>query len=219
MKTFVFKDKEYRIDDQGFLLDPNDWDEDYAEGMAPTLDIRGGLEERHWRIISHIRRTCEETNECPLVYQTCKECDLELGDLIGLFPTGYLRGACKLAGRTYRESSLGQSVDREAGKERPAPEDLEKVYRVDLRGFLIDPSEWDARYAIFKAAEMKMPEFLIEKHWKIIHFLRDYYRRHKDVPTVYETCRANGLEMDDMERLFPDGYHRGAVKIAGLRAR
>ena len=38
------------------------------------------------------------------------------------------------------------------------------------------------------------------------------------VPTVYEACADNGLELEDLEQLFSDGYHRGAVKLAGLRA-
>jgi sulfur relay (sulfurtransferase) DsrC/TusE family protein len=37
------------------------------------------------------------------------------------------------------------------------------------------------------------------------------------VPTVYETFVANSLELEDLERLFPDGYQRDAVKLAGLR--
>ncbi len=39
------------------------------------------------------------------------------------------------------------------------------------------------------------------------------------VPTVYETCEENRIEIEDLEALFPDGYHRGAVKISGLRVR
>jgi tRNA 2-thiouridine synthesizing protein E len=34
-----------------------------------------------------------------------------------------------------------------------------------------------------------------------------------------ETCEANSIEIDEFATLFPDGYHRGAVKIAGLRLR
>ena len=34
-----------------------------------------------------------------------------------------------------------------------------------------------------------------------------------------ETCEANDIDIDELEQLFPDGYHRGAVKIAGLRLR
>ena len=58
---------------------------------------------------------------------------------------------------------------------------------------------------------------LTEEHWRVLRFLRDGFARTGVVPTIYESCDANGLELDDLERLFPDGYHRGVVKLAGLR--
>jgi TusE/DsrC/DsvC family sulfur relay protein len=146
---------------------------------------------------------------------------LHLKDLKKLFPTGYLRGACKLAGITYKERSIdyygGEGLKIRAEGARPESE--EKVYRVDVRGFLVDPAEWDEDFAVQKAHEMKMKEGLTEKHWKIVHFLREYFNRNRSVPTVYETCEMNRMELDELEELFPNGYHRGAVKIAGLRAR
>jgi tRNA 2-thiouridine synthesizing protein E len=59
----------------------------------------------------------------------------------------------------------------------------------------------------------------IFKHWQIIRFLRSTYYKTGKIPTVTETCEATDLDIDELEQLFPDGYHRGAVKIAGLRLR
>ena len=89
---------------------------------------------------------------------------------------------------------------------------------MDIRGFLIDPSEWDEDYAVFKALEMKMPG-LDEDHWEIISFIRKRYEETGIVPTVHEVCENKQIEIETLESLFPDGYHRGAVKIAGLRIR
>ena len=61
-----------------------------------------------------------------------------------------------------------------------------------------------------------MPK-LTDKHWQIINFLRKSFEKNNMVPTIYETCEANGIDLEELEKLFPDGYHRGAVKIAGLR--
>jgi tRNA 2-thiouridine synthesizing protein E len=60
---------------------------------------------------------------------------------------------------------------------------------------------------------------LTDKHWQIIRFLREYYEKNEEIPTVYETCEANQINIEELDQLFPDGYHRGAVKIAGLRMR
>ena len=94
----------------------------------------------------------------------------------------------------------------------------DKAYEADSNGFLVNPDQWDESYAVQTAYETKIPGGkLTDKHWQIIRFLRKRYKEEKIVPTVMETCRANGIDIEELERLFPDGYHRGTVKMAGLR--
>lgn len=84
----------------------------------------------------------------------------------------------------------------------------------------MDPDEWDEHYAAHLAHEMKIPGGVLgQQHWQIIGYLRTGYYKSGKIPTAVETCDANDIDIDDLERLFPDGYHRGAVKIAGLRLR
>jgi tRNA 2-thiouridine synthesizing protein E len=218
MKEVTYYNKTYRVDDNGFLVDFDQWDRNFAESLAPSLKIEGGISEKHWRVINFIRDTYKELGRCPLVYQTCKMNGLHLNELKSLFPTGYLRGACRLAGITYREGYVQRSLLEDAETETD-PDFPEKTYSVDVRGFLVNPYEWDSRFAVYKAFEMKMPERLTSRHWQIINYLRDFFKENNRVPTVYETCGANGVDIEELERLFPDGYHRGAVKIAGLRVR
>lgn len=218
MDTFVFKDKTYRVDHAGFLLEIEQWDENFAEGMAPKVKIVDGLTKEHWDVIKFIRSTHKELGKCPLVYQTCRAFGLFLRELEILFPTGYLRGACKLAGLTYKDGDITSSWLR-ASIEAAGTPLPDKTYRIDSNGFLVDPGEWDEQFSISKASELKMPEPLTDKHWNIIYFLRNSHEKTRNIPTVYETCESNHLEIDELERLFPDGYHRGAVKIAGLRVR
>jgi tRNA 2-thiouridine synthesizing protein E len=225
MKTMTYGKKGYLVDEGGFLLDREQWDEDFAEGMAPMLKIPR-LTQEHWRVIHFIRNMCRRDGRCPLVYEACRENDLRLKDLKRLFPTGYQRGACKLAGITYRDAypefmlvPSGQKVEAAAAEPAKARADsvAEKTYEVDVHGFLIDSEAWDERYAFLKSLEMGYPKGLTEQHWKIIYFLRDSFRLHGAVPTVYDVCEVNNLELEDLEKLFPHGFHRGAVKLAGLR--
>jgi tRNA 2-thiouridine synthesizing protein E len=186
--------------------------------MAEQLDIPNGLREEHWKVIHFIRNTYKRQGRCPLVYQTCRLNGLRVGELKALFPTGYLRGACRLAGLTYKEGYCS-TVATPIPEEELAPYTPDKIYQVDVRGFLIYPNTWDEQFATCKAYEMGNLEGLGEKHWQVIYYLRRNYKVNGVVPTIYETCEANGLELEDLERLFPSGYHRGAVKIAGLRVR
>jgi len=217
MPTFEFGNKSYPVDSDEFLTDFSAWDENFARGMAPKVGIISGLSEDHWREIYFIRDYYKKTGKCPLVYETTRMNRLHLQELKKLFPAGYLRGACKLAGITYREGYLEQSWVEGLAEQITTAEEG-KTYEINVRGFLVNPSQWDKRYALYRAWEMKMPK-LTEKHWQILEFLRQRFAANNIVPTVYDTCEANHLELEELERLFPDGYHRGAVKLAGLRVR
>jgi tRNA 2-thiouridine synthesizing protein E len=229
MPGIVISKKTYMVDQEGYLIDFNQWDAQFAEYIAPQLSIPTGLTAKHWDIIYFIRNWYIQTGLCPLVYKACRLNKISIKQLQELFPTGYMRGACKIAGITYKSGyhgHTGKSLDKrkvqanlisnEKMAESPYP--YEKSYLVDVRGFLIDPTSWDEQYAIHKAAELKLPELLTDKHWKIIYFLRNHFAQNGAVPTVYATCAAFQLEISELELLFPDGYHRGAIKIAGLRA-
>lgn len=211
MITFEYQQKIYNVDSRGYLLEFDHWDRNFAEGMAPHVKIHNGLTHNHWRIINYIRNTFSEVGICPLVYETCQANIILLHELKDLFPTGYLRGACKLAGLTYSQSFCPFSLTLATGDDS-----MSLFFQVDAFGFLIDPSKWNRQFSMYKAREMKMGE-LSEDHWRVINFLRNSYKQKGTVPTVYETCELNNLEIEDLEKLFPDGYHRGAIKIAGLK--
>jgi len=226
MTSLQVKDKAYRIDGDGFLENPFNWDEDFAGGMAEKVHISGGLTPAHWNVINYIRKTFLETGCCPPSYKTLKSLKLRIKDLKQLFPTGYLRGACKMAGLSFRAEHIHPLWLEQKGVSE-VPEFLErKEYRVDAFGFLIDPAQWDEDFAIHKSEELKMfgsnclyaRESWTDEHWKIIRYLRERFHKTGLVPTLYETCQDNDLEIEGLENLFPDGYHRGAVKLAGLRA-
>ena len=222
MKLFEFAGKKYRIDPQNFLRDPEEWDRDFAIGMAREIGMKDPLTERHWEVIQFIRDRFKTSGTCPVVFETTRALHLDRRTLPELFPTGYFRGACLLAGISYKygwvyssEEPWGDIVRTEEEKDA-ADADTEKVYRVNLFGFLVDPSEWDEAFAVRRAYEMNMKGGLTEKHWEIIRFLRDQYQKTGKVPTIYECCEVNRLDFDQFGNLFPAGYHRGAVKIAGL---
>lgn len=216
MKNFIHKSKKYKVDDHGYLIDPRQWDENFAEGMAPKVRITEGLTKDHWRVIYFIRNSFEKMNVCPLVYVACRQNNLGLGDLNRLFPTGYHRGACKLAGISYRQGYFQKY--RIDGNLSQIEDDYRfKIYRIDAQGFLVDPTEWDENFALNKAFEMKMPELLHDGHWTIITYLRLRYEKDHAIPTFFQICEDNKISIDEFIKLFPDGYHRGAVKLAGLR--
>jgi tRNA 2-thiouridine synthesizing protein E len=211
---------QFELDEQGFLRDPFTWNESYATALAPHVGIHAPLTHAHWVVIRYIRARFEKSGFCPLLYFTCRENGLTVADLQGLFPTGYLRGACRLAGITYREGYLCNPCSARCDAwQSPGPSIGEKAYGVDVRGFLIDANEWDESFARHRAVDMQMKDGLTARHWDVLHFLRNRFAESGNVPTIFELCDGLSLDLQELERLFPLGYHRGAVKLAGLRVR
>jgi tRNA 2-thiouridine synthesizing protein E len=212
LKTLEFKGKVYEVDEDDFLVHPDEWDKNFAEGMAPRTGISGDLTPPHWDVLWFIREYFLKTGKCPVVSKASKAQNLRLKDLQRLFPSGYRRGACKLAGLCHDPENIHPSFSSEPG----IPESTAIVYRINASGFLVDPAEWNADFAVHKWAETKMPGPLTEKHWKIIYYLRGRFAETGKIPTIYETCEDNDIDIEEFGELFPDGYHRGAVKVAGL---
>lgn len=210
-KTVSFKGKEYTLDRHGFLDPPHQWDENFAEEMARTLGIHGGLTEDHWKFIRYLRKKFLKEKTVPFVVQACADNQLRLSRLRALFPTGYHRCACKIAGINFdfmRDSNLWLTYES-----IPA---VEAEHKVDELGFLLDFEKWNERFTHWVVHNWDLPEGLTEEHWKIIRYLRDFYCKTKNIPTVYELCRSNNIGLDRLGELFPKGYRRGACRAAGL---
>lgn len=218
MPIVEFGGSTYAVDENDFLLDPCHWNKDFASGMALKLGISQELTPLHWEVLNFIRDFFLSTGKCPTVHKTCRVHNLHSADLERLFPCGYQRGACKLAGISHRSMVPRPSYFPEQRSPTASVPVEQRVYRVNVRGFLIDPSEWDEDFAVFKSHEMKMPALLTAKHWTIIRYLRTQFAESGRIPTVYETCAANHIDITELGELFPDGYNRGALKIAGLCA-
>ncbi len=217
MHHFSYKDTTYEVDEQGFLQNPKFWDTNFAEGMAKECGIES-LTSEHWDAINHLREAYASTGVCPTIFALCKALGLRPREMKALFPTGYHRGLCRIAGvhyLLYRQPDNSHALENTADLKAMSGK---KQYLVDVRGFLFDPDNWDPYYAMHRALEMKIPQGeLTDSHWRVIEYLRDVHKREKRIPTIYETCETCQLDLEQMEALFPDGYHRGALKIAGLR--
>ena len=215
MEKLVINDKEYQLDSFGFLANVDDWDENFAKGMALNLEIPDGLTDNHLKVINYIREVFKRDNTCPTVYDTMEHFNFNIGEFRNLFPDGYQRGACKLAGISYARGYLTLHTLKKVHT-LPLSEET-KSYRINSKGFLIDWTEWDEEFALNTADELKMPNLLTDKAWEIIKYLRNHFEKGQSVPNIYQLCDDNSITLDELKDLFPDGYHRGAVKIAGLR--
>jgi len=88
-------------DDEGYLIDPQDWNEEVAKQLAIQENIQ--LTEDHWDAIRFMREYYADHQIAPDVRHVTKHLAERLGPdsrnaVFELFPYGYVKQACKIAG-------------------------------------------------------------------------------------------------------------------------
>lgn len=97
MATIEIEGKNFEVDGDGFLTNPEIWNDQVAELFAKADGITE-LTNNHWAVIRIIRSNFEEKGNAPMIRSICKETGLKLKDIYELFPLGPARGACRIAG-------------------------------------------------------------------------------------------------------------------------
>ncbi len=209
--TLTANGKAYKLDRYGFLDPPQQWDPSFAEAMAHQLGILGGLTEEHWKIIRYIREKFLYQGTIPFFVTACADNQLRLSRFRFLFPTGYHRGACKIAGINHafmRNTNLWLTYENLS---KP-----ENEHRVNELGFLVQFTTWNRRFAQWVVRDWHLPDGLTERHWQVIEYLQNYYKKTGTIPTIYEVSTSLEIDLTEWHDLFPEGYRRGACRAAGL---
>ena len=79
----------------------------------------------------------------------------------------------------------------------------------------MEPDLWSEEIAAYFATEEDVEE-LTEEHWKIINYLKNYFKQFGIAPMVRKLCKDNNMTLQELYALFPTGPAKGACKIAGL---
>ncbi|MDD4767060.1 MAG: TusE/DsrC/DsvC family sulfur relay protein [Desulfotomaculaceae bacterium] len=97
MPNIVINGREVELDEEGFIINPEDWSEDWASALAAAEGL-SELNEDHWRIIYYLRDYYQQYQIAPMIRKLCKDTGYSLKYIYELFPSGPAKGACKLAG-------------------------------------------------------------------------------------------------------------------------
>jgi TusE/DsrC/DsvC family sulfur relay protein len=84
-------------DAEGFFVNPQEWTEDMAEGIALENGIPE-LTERHWQVIRFMRETYLSTGSAPSIRTLGKASGVPVKELYQLFPKGPAKLAAKIGG-------------------------------------------------------------------------------------------------------------------------
>ncbi len=89
--------RKFLVDAEGFLQQPDIWDDDVARLFATTEGI-AEMDEPRWAVVRYIRQYWVEHGTAPMVRKLCQATNLNLRTIFKLFPSGPAKGACKVAG-------------------------------------------------------------------------------------------------------------------------
>ena len=95
---------QFARDIEGYILDPEEWNRDIARELATEEHLE--LNEDYWQILEFMRSYWREHRVAPDVRHVVDYLVTERGydkksakkHLFGLFPYGYVKQACKVAG-------------------------------------------------------------------------------------------------------------------------
>lgn len=90
-----------------------------------------------------------------------------------------------------------------------------KQIEIDEDGFLVDPEVWNEEIVKIFAKVEEVPE-LTENHWKVINYLRNYFKQFGIAPMIRKLCKDTGFTLKEIYDMFPSGPAKGACKLAGL---
>jgi tRNA 2-thiouridine synthesizing protein E len=86
---------------------------------------------------------------------------------------------------------------------------------VNDEGFFEDPDQWTEAMAVEMAAADGIGE-LTDRHWQVIHFMRQEYAEKGTGPTVRVLGKTSGVSIKELYQLFPKGPAKMAARIAGI---
>jgi len=97
MATVTLGGKEIEVDEDGFIQDPEVWNEEVAEDLAETEGVEE-MSDDHWKLTRYIREYYLKFGIAPMIRKLCKDNDFSLKYIYEMFPSGPAKGACKVAG-------------------------------------------------------------------------------------------------------------------------
>ena len=96
-ETVTLGGKAIEVDEEGFVQQPELWDEAVARDLA-RLDGIDEMTEDHWQVVNYIREYWLKFEIAPLIRRLCKETGKDIDTIYELFANGPADGACKIAG-------------------------------------------------------------------------------------------------------------------------
>lgn len=88
---------EIEVDEDGFIQEPEKWNEAVAADIAKTEEAYP-MNEDAWKLVNYLRKYYLDYGIAPPVRMLTRQTGLDLKSIYQMFPGGPAKGACKVAG-------------------------------------------------------------------------------------------------------------------------
>jgi len=89
--------KTVEFDEEGFMVNPDDWTREIAEALAAEEGINE-LSDLHWKVIEFCRSDFQARGEPPTLRRITKAGGVSTKELFALFPKGPAKKVARIAG-------------------------------------------------------------------------------------------------------------------------
>ena len=96
MATTVINGKEVVVDDEGFMMQFDQWDEGIGQALATAIGV--DLTDEHWKVINFLREDFKQKGESPTIRRVSSAGVSDTKRLFQLFPQKPARKMCYIAG-------------------------------------------------------------------------------------------------------------------------
>jgi tRNA 2-thiouridine synthesizing protein E len=97
MVSAKHKDKTFEVDEDGFLVNFEDWGPEWMDYVRETEGIME-ITADHQKIIAFLQEYYKKNGIAPMVRILSKNTGYKLKEIYEFFPSGPGKGACKMAG-------------------------------------------------------------------------------------------------------------------------
>ena len=97
MTMTLIADAPVDVDAEGFMTDPEQWNDEIARAIARENGVPE-LTDRHWLVVRFMRDRYLETGNAPSIRSLGKESGVPVKELYQLFPKGPAKLAAKIGG-------------------------------------------------------------------------------------------------------------------------
>ena len=97
MPSKTFAGKTVEVDDECFLVNPDDWTEEMAPELAKEVGI-DSLNDTHWKVVKFMREDFKEKGQIPTIRRIKNAGGVETKEIYAHFPNGPAKKVALISG-------------------------------------------------------------------------------------------------------------------------